>query len=166
MVLVATINIAAAVYYFSLQNKLEATRLPSRLIEGERFPVFSGIDLEGGKWESRDAPCRVIRITDDNCPHCKRDAPSYESIVAAAQKSACEIIEISPRSGGMAYNPRADVVQLRFLSTNIGAVLYPFVTPQTIILNKDWSVVMTRRGAFDETSLSRAVAMLDMFRGG
>jgi hypothetical protein len=63
----------------------------------------------------------------------------------------------------MAYDPRPGVVQLKYVDADIGSALFPFVTPQTIILDADWSVRMTRRGVFDESSLASSIALLGTF---
>jgi hypothetical protein len=158
------VNIAGAVFYFVQQRQMRQATPEPMLSDGSKFPAFSGIDLQGAKWTAGDAPCRVIRIADDRCTFCKRDKPSYEKFVNAARRASCEIIEIAPMANGMAYDPRPGIVQLKFVDADVGAVLFPFVTPQTIILGKDWSVKMNRRGIFTEESLANSVVLLDTFK--
>jgi len=160
LVSLMAINIAGTAYYFVLKRQTNRAKPQPALAEEHRFPAFSGIDVLGAKWEARDAPCRVIRIADDQCSYCKKDKPSYTRLVDAARRASCEIIEISPRAGGMAHDPRPGIVQLKFVDADIGSVLFPFVTPQTVILDGNWSVKMTKRGMFNEQSLESGMAIL------
>jgi hypothetical protein len=135
------------------------------LAVGKEFPLFSGVDIQGDKWAPRDAPCRLIRIADDRCAYCKKDQPSYDKVLDAARHAACEIIEMAPQAGGMAYDPRPGVVQLKFIDVDVGSVLFPFVTPQTVILDRNWSVRMTKRGIFNDQSLASSLALLETLSG-
>lgn len=158
-----TLNIAGAAYYFVLQSQIRGAQPKPSMVAGSIFPEFSGTDVMGSKWTAGAAPCRVIRITDDRCPYCEKDKPSYEKLVEAARNTSCEVIELAPQAGGMAHDPRPGVVQLKYVDADVGSVLYPFATPQTIILDRDWSVRMTRRGMFDEQSLASTLALLETF---
>ena len=133
---------------------------------GAGVPAFSGVDVGGAKWESKGAPCRVIRITDDHCAFCKKDKPSYAKLVEAARRSSCEVIEVAPRAGSMAYDPRPGIVQLKFVDADLGSVVGSFVTPQTVIVDKDWKLLANRRGIFDEKSLNSTVALLESVAAG
>ena len=156
-----TANVAGAACYIVLQKQLLRSRRPQpSLAVGEQFPAFSGVDVRGARWESKNPPCRVIRIADDSCAYCKKDKPSYEKFVDAARRASCEVVEMSPRAGGMADNPRPGIVQLKYVDADVGAPLFPFVTPQTIILDRDWSVKWTRRGIFDDKSLAASISLL------
>lgn len=155
------INIAGTACFFVLQAKMRQAKPRPALAEGAKFPNFSGIDVRGASWQPRAAaPCRVIRIAEDHCAYCRKDQPSYEKLVDAARHAACEVIEVAPAAGGMADNPRPGIVQLKFVDGDIGSVLFPFVTPQTIILDRDWTVRMTRRGIFDDQSLASSMALV------
>jgi hypothetical protein len=154
------LNIAGTAWYVMLQHEIRSAKPTASLAEGSKFQLLSGIDVQGAAWKSHDASCRVIRVTDDYCAFCKKDAPSYDKIVDAARRSSCEIIEISPLAQTMAANPRSGITQLQFVSGDIGTLLYPFVTPQTIVVDKDWYVKMTKRGGFDEQSLSDALSLI------
>lgn len=165
LVSLMAVNIAGTAYYFALQGQFRQAKVSAKaaLADGSKFPAFSGIDLRGARWEAGDAPCRVIRIADDHCAYCKKDKPSYEKLVDAARHASCEIVEMAPRGNGMAYDPRPGIVQLKFVDVDVGAVLFPFATPQTIILDRDWSVKMTKRGIFNEQSLASSIALLNTF---
>jgi hypothetical protein len=158
-----TLNIAGTAYYFVLQQQIRQVQPKPSMVVGDHFPPLSGTDVQGVKWWAGNAPCRVVRIADDRCPYCEKDKPSYEKLVDAAQRTSCEVIEIAPQAGGMAYDPRPGVVQLKYVDADVGSALYPFATPQTIILDRDWSVRMTRRGMFDEQSLASTLALLETF---
>jgi thiol-disulfide isomerase/thioredoxin len=156
-------NVGAAASHFVLNNKIQNAKPEAQLTEHNRLPFKSGVDVRGVKWEARDTPCRIVRIADDHCPYCKKDKPSYEKLVDAARRASCEIIEIAPQANGMAYDPRPDIVQLKFVDADIGEMLWPFATSQTIILDRDWSVKMTHRGTFDDRSLTDSLALLGSF---
>jgi hypothetical protein len=138
-------------------------RQQQAIVIGSKFPMFSGVDIEGVTWVPRDSACRLIRITDDNCAYCNRDRSAYESLVRAATSASCEIIEIAPRAGGISGSPHLGVIQLKFTDTNLGAVLYPFVTPQTLLLDENWTVRMNRRGITDESTLETARQLFEAF---
>jgi hypothetical protein len=154
------LNIAGVATYFLLKEEIRQAKPRPTLRRGDSFPRFSGIDLQGLEWISRDAPCRVIRISDDNCSYCRQDKAFYDAILGAAAEASCEAIEIAPTAGGMAEDLRPGVVQLRFVDTDVGAVLFPFVTPQTIVLDQGWTVRKTIRGALDENSRADTIALL------
>lgn len=159
-----TINVAGTISFIVLKGLVREARPQSSLTDGDTFPRLFGVDVNGNAWEPSDVPCRLVRITDDQCSYCKRDKPSYEKVLDAARQASCEIIEVAPKAGGMAYDPRPGIVQLKFVGGDIGSALYPFVTPQTIILDRDWTVKMTKRGVFDEDSLSDGLKLLSTLK--
>jgi hypothetical protein len=155
---------AGGIYYFTLKQQLHAAERRPALTVGGKFPAFSGVDVLGMKWEpGKDARCRVIRITEDSCPYCGKDKPEYAKILAAARRASCEVIEIAPRGNGMAYEPRSGVVQIKFVDTDVGGVLHPFITPQTVIVDGDWTVKANRRGIYDRRAVARSLAVLDAY---
>lgn len=154
------VNIAGIAYYFNLNSQRLKVRPEPTLGEGDRMSALAGVDLQGRNWNAPDAPCHIIRITDDRCEYCAKDAPSYETIVEAARRAACGVVEISPHADGMAVDERQGVIQLKFVDGDIGGFLFPFVTPQTLVVDRSWSVRMTRRGAFDDPSLARMLTLL------
>jgi hypothetical protein len=121
-------------------------------------PIFDGTDLVGNDWHPSDAPCRVLRITADNCEFCVKDGPSYASLIEVARKARCEIVEVSPRAGDMAEIQRLGIVQLKYISQDLGRNL---ATPQTIILDRDFSVRWSRLGAFSDKTLREAKSVLE-----
>ena len=159
-------NIAGVSYYVAVEKRIAGIRRPAVTEVGGTFPAFSGIDLHGARCNSQDPPCRVIRITDDNCSFCKRDQASYQKLVSAAHRASCEIVEMSPKAGRMADAPGRGIIQLQYVDTDIGSVLAPFATPHTVLLDREWSLAWGRRGALDEGSVADALAALNMMSNG
>jgi hypothetical protein len=130
-----------------------------RFMHRHNVVKFEGIDLAGNKWRPRDdAPCRIIRITSDNCIYCSKDEPSYSALISTARASHCEIIEVSPRSGEMADRPRAGVVQLKYISSDLGRGLF---TPDTIILDQAFSEVWSQRGVLTPKGVHEAISVVE-----
>lgn len=129
-------------------------------MQGQQFPVLSGVALDGATWHARDAPCYVIRITSDACPFCQADKPAYSEFLGAARDAGCDIVEVAPRAGQMAAVPREAVVQLKFVDMEFGDTLSPFATPQTIVLSADRIMLWSRPGTFDDRSLADGIAVL------
>lgn len=121
------------------------------------IPRFHGTDLVGNDWHPSAAPCRVLRLTADSCEFCVKDRPSYESLVEVARRASCEIVEVSPRVGEMAEVPRPGIVQLKYISQDLAR---PWFTPETIILDRDFSVKWSRLGVLSGKSLRDAKAVL------
>lgn len=157
------LNVASVLTHFYLKDRLLNSSQQQAIAIGSKFPMFSGVDINGVAWVPRNSTCRLMRITDDNCPYCNRDRSAYESLVRAATSASCEIIEIAPRAGGISGSPHLGVTQLKFTDTNLGAVLYPFITPQTLLLDESWTVRMNRRGITDESTLETARQLFEAF---
>jgi hypothetical protein len=160
LVAATVVNVAGVAALFILNGELKKAQPRPTAKIGDAFPRFSGVDLHGARWASADPPCRIVRMTDDNCPYCRQDAPSYASLLKAAAAASCEVIELAPQAGTMKYDPRPGVVQLKYIDADMSAVMFPFVTPQTVVLDRDWSLRMSRRGAFDDKSLATTMALL------
>lgn len=163
LIALMAVNAFGTAYYLYLKRQRIEVREPVASAIGAKFPPFSGIDVEGRFWQSRDSACRVIRVTDDDCSFCKKDMPAYGDLIMVALGASCEIIEISPMAGQMTANPRDGVVQLEFVDTDLGSTLYPFVTPQTVILDGQWHIKWTKRGMLDRDSLAKGLAVLESF---
>lgn len=160
------INIGGGALHFLLKKQVAKAQAPAPIELESTFPAFSGVDVEGVAWHAKGGPCRVIRITDDNCAFCKKDKPSYARFVEAARHASCEVIEIAPMAGKMAADPRSGVVQLRYIDADIGVATAPFATPQTVIVDGNWKLKWNRRGIFDEKSLVASLAVLDSLGAG
>ncbi len=156
-------NIAGSAYYFIVKRQLAKTKAPMVANIGSEFPRFSGVTLKGEQWSSRDLHCLIIRVTNDSCAFCKRDKLLYATLLDASRKSSCEVIEMSPKAGEMVEDSRLGVVQLKFVNTDLGSVLFPFATPQTVILDSSWSIKWNRRGYIDMKALQQSLAVLREF---
>lgn len=152
------INIASAASYFAMVRQAEKMRVPQVPVEGNALTISSGVDVQGRRWKSRDAPCRVVRITDDDCPYCQQDAPKYSALINVARAAGCEVLEVAPKAGQMAENLRDGVVQLKYIDADLGPHMFPFVTPQTLIVDRSWVVRWSQRGILDDGSLAASAA--------
>jgi hypothetical protein len=153
-------NFALATGFFVQRRHLDHVREYSPLKGADRVPPVSGIDVNGALWQSKAAKCHVLRVTDDGCTFCRRDLPNYQRLIAVARDMSCEIIEIAPQAGRLGRDPRPGIVQMKYVTAALGPAVYPFVTPETVVLDKDWSVRYIRRGMFDEETLDDAIEVL------
>jgi hypothetical protein len=154
------INIIGVAIYIGLRFHISDIRPKPALTVGTSFPAFTGIDVDGDYWVPSAARCRLIRVTDDDCSFCESDQPAYQSLVNAAAAESCEIIEIGPRATGIGRKPAHGVTQLKMVNADIGSVLFPFATPQTIIVDENWVVRLTRRGTLDKRSIRNGLKVL------
>lgn len=154
------INAFGAAYYFVLRAQARQVRKPPVHDIETSIPSFSGVDLRGAKWDPGDAPCRVIRVTDDDCAFCKKDRSSYAALLDVARRASCEVVEFAPKSGQLKPDSRPGVIQLKFVDADVGYFLFPFGTPHTLILDGKWALKWSRRGIFDAESLAEATALL------
>lgn len=159
------VNLSAGAYHVHLQRATAGVKRGVPFVAGEAIPRFSGVDISGNKWSPAYAPCRVIRLTEDDCVYCKKDRPSYSALIEAALRFSCEVIELSPKAGGMTADPRKGVVQLKFVDSDVGSAMFPFLTPTTLVVDGNWVLKWGRRGMFDEVSLAEGIAALDALGG-
>jgi hypothetical protein len=61
-------------------------------------------------------------------------------------------------------NEDSNVVQLQFVDMNLGRVIYPFLTPQTILLDRNGRVKWQRQGSLDERSLEQGLQAIGGLR--
>lgn len=155
-----TINVIGVVGLHYLNAELRAARARLAPDPNKGFPRFEGVDMEGNWWVPSGGSCLVVRMTDDACAYCKKDAPAYESVLSAASSASCEVVEIAPNAGAVGYSPHAGIVQLKYVDSDLSQVMFPFVTPQTVILDRNWSIRLVRRGTFDRKSLATAVDVI------
>jgi hypothetical protein len=141
--------------YAILNDKLQVYYI------GTQFPEIAGIDLDGEMRKVTKADCYVIRITSDFCAHCRADQPAYEEITNASRAAACQIVEVAPLAGDMASRPRDAVTQLKYVDMPLAKALYPYVTPQTIVLDADRKVKWKRVGKLTKETLASAIAVLE-----
>lgn len=157
LALATVVNVILLGGYLSLRNAADVYN------PRYAFPEIVGIRLDGTRMPARSAQCYVIRITADACPYCKKDQPNYSQIVRTARDVGCHVVAVAPRAGGMAPIPDQQDGQLKFVPMNLGEVLSPFLTPQTIVLDEARRVVFQRQGAFDDPALREALAVIRRF---
>jgi thiol-disulfide isomerase/thioredoxin len=126
----------------------------------QQFPAIAGIGVDGSTRQGRDSRCYVIRITADNCPYCKLDYPAYTRFARAADQAGCDLVAVAPRAGQMSATAGEEDRQLTFVAMDLGEALYPFLTPQTIVLDAARKVRWHRQGTFDEPALQDGIAVL------
>jgi hypothetical protein len=156
---VSIFNILLLGSYFLLTHELRKGAI------GSSIRPVSGVLLNGEPWSSAPAKCHIVRFTEDKCPYCEKDAISYGQFLDAARRNECEILELAPRAGELQPYTRRGVRQLKYVTQDLGPVLFPLVTPQTVILDESWTVLWMRRGIFGDRSLSEAIAVLDSIHG-
>ena len=156
-------NVVLAGAYFLQKQHFGHLQQYSQAPGSDRMPPVSGIDINAAPWKSADTKCHLVRITEDTCAFCRRDRLNYERLSQAALQSNCEVIEIAPRAGKLGPNARPGVVQMKFVAVDLGPAVYPFVTPQTVVLDRNWAVSYIRRGMFDEKALGDAVEVVRGF---
>ena len=157
LALVTIVNVILLGGYLSLRNAADVYN------PRYTFPEIVGIRLDGTRMPPRSAACYVIRITADACPYCKKDQSNYSEIVRAAKNVGCHVVAVAPRAGGMAAVRDQQDGQLKFVSLNLGGMLSPFLTPQTIVLDGARRVAWQRQGAFDERALAEGLAVIMSF---
>lgn len=127
---------------------------------GKVSRIASGVKVDGSRWHATPASCRIIRVTSDDCPFCRSDETAYAALRRAARQVRCEVVEIAPRAGDMKENARDGVVQLKYIDADMGASIFPLITPMTFILDGNWEVKWMRRGAFSESALEDGIRAL------
>jgi hypothetical protein len=131
---------------------------------GQLLPIPSGIDLGGGYVESRPATCYLIRITADDCPYCRRDAPYYTALASYAHERGCFVVAMAPRAGAMKAT-RGIAVQLKYVSMQLSEAIDVSVTPQTVLLDHTGRVLWQRRGAMSDADREHARSLLAQVPG-
>ena len=82
------------------------------------------------------------------------------AISAYAQPGDRTAIEVAPRTGDMAANQRPDIVQLKFITKDLGRRL---ATPDTINLDRQFSEVWSQRGVLSRSDLRHASRFISAF---
>jgi hypothetical protein len=124
------------------------------------FPALAGIGIDDARREGRQASCHVIRITADNCRYCAFDQTRYARFAEVAERTGCDVVSVAPFAGAMARKAGEERQQLKFVSMELGEVIYPFATPQTIVLDASRRVRWHRYGMFDDASLEEGLTLV------
>jgi hypothetical protein len=159
LILLATVNVGLLVAYGFLSSRASVYH------RGGYFPAVSGIALDGGRFVAAPSPCYVLRLTADDCLYCQRDQPRYSQVVRAAHGIGCQVVAVAPQAGQMAPAPGGGAHQLKFVEMELGDSLYPYLTPQTILLDGNRRVVWQHQGALNDRALTAGVAAIDGIRG-
>lgn len=111
------------------------------------------------------APCYLIRVSADGCPYCRLDQPQYTELARRVQDIRGKTILVAPKTGQIEW-PEGDgkTMQLQYVDMKLGRALYPFLTPQTILLGRDGSIIWAQEGSMSDQALSAAVSALGRIR--
>jgi hypothetical protein len=131
---------------------------------GEKFPALSGYLLNQRFWVAPSVPCQLLRVTSDGCPYSVLDQRQYWALLQRAREAGCLTVVVAPRNGDVELNEDSNVVQLQFVDMNLGRVIYPFLTPQTILLDRNGRVKWQRQGSLDERSLEQGLQAIGGLR--
>lgn len=125
------------------------------------FPVPSGYLMDKNYMAADGEPCYLIRVSADGCPYCRLDQHQYTQLVQQAQKVRCRTILLAPKTGEVKWNGNSgSIMQLQYVDMKLGRVLNPYMTPQTILLDKNGSIVWDQEGSMDDGALSAATRAL------
>lgn len=140
------INALELAFVFKLHSdaRLYDTDLP--------FPLPSGY-LVDMKFTDSEAPCYLVRLSSDSCPYCLSDQELYKDLSQRARQFSCRTILLAPKMG-----------QMKSSDMKFGRALNPFITPQTILLDRKGGILWDREGAMDKRALSNALRSLEKAR--
>lgn len=128
---------------------------------GDSFPLPSGYLLDQAYMPADTAPCYLIRVSADGCPYCRLDQPQYTRIMRQAQKVHCQAILLAPKTGEIKSNGNTGgVMQLQYVDMNFGRALVPFVTPETILLNRKGRIIWDQVGSVNGAAINAALSAL------
>jgi hypothetical protein len=152
------INALELAFVFKLHSdaRLYDTDLP--------FPLPSGY-LVDMKFTDSEAPCYLVRLSSDSCPYCLSDQELYKDLSQRARQFSCRTILLAPKMGQMkSSDASSGIVPLQFVDMKFGRALNPFITPQTILLDRKGGILWDREGAMDKRALSNALRSLEKAR--
>jgi hypothetical protein len=175
IIMLVVVNAFEVVFFFAVHRGAELYRagdqfpLPSGYLlnkrsAGEQFPLPSVFRSNNRYRPSAAAPCYLIRIYANGCAYCRRDQSQYARVVQQAQEVGCETIAMAPVARAAESYSDSRVVQLQYIDMKLGRALNPFMTPETILLDRAGRVVWSREGAMDNPSLAQAIHALDKLR--
>jgi hypothetical protein len=130
-----------------------------------RFPLPHGYLLDKSYFSEDAAPCFLIRVSADACPYCRLDRDSYTQLVQQARKKGCKPLILTAQTGQQKLSLNSgEALQLQYVDMKLGRALYPFMTPQTILLDAGGRVIWDWEGAMDDAALSHALQALSKLR--
>ena len=159
------VTIGAGVFTAALLVTLFVLRGIAGIYElGQPFPQIFGYSIDMRYVPPAEAPCHLIRITDDDCPYCREDQIEYGRLVAEAQHAGCRLTTIGPKTGDVALQPGTGGLQLQYIDMRLGRALDPWSTPQAILLDASRHVVWHRQGPITERQAERAMRKIAALR--
>jgi ribosomal protein S27E len=123
----------------------------------ETLPVPSGYRGDGSVIALSRPLCYVIRLSADGCLYCKKDQVQYDRITAEARRNKCASIIMAPKVGEMSVKTLSYGEQLQYVDMPFGKALYPFITPETLVLSSRGKMLWNYEGAMDNRALSHAL---------
>lgn len=153
------INALEMAVYFAIRSR--AAPYPSAV----SFPVPTGYLWDNSFMAADVAPCYLLRVSADACLYCRLDQPQYTQLVHRAQEAQCKTILVAPKTGQIRWSEDPGrTMQLQYVDMKLGRALYPFSTPQTILLSGGGEILWVREGSMDEQALSTALRALGRIR--
>lgn len=129
-----------------------------------KFPALAGYLSNNQRYVPALAPCVLVRLSSDSCQYSRLDQPYYLRLVEQARRAGCESVILSPKSGQLNFQGDGlGTLHLRFVDYRLGQMLIPFVTPQTILLDRDGRILWYREGTMDPKALARALRELGRY---
>jgi hypothetical protein len=129
------------------------------------FPVPSGYLWDRTFMVADSAPCYLIRVSADACPYCRLDQRQFTELAHRAQDVQCKTILVAPKTGQIKWRAgEGRTMQLQYVDMKLGRTLYPFLTPQTILLSGEGRIIWAQEGSMDDQALSVALSALGRTR--
>jgi hypothetical protein len=132
---------------------------------GHYFPLPSGYQLNHRFTAAMPSGCSVIRLTADGCRYCRQDQTEYTRLLQEAEKIGCRTITVAPKYGQIKPDSGSNVpAQIQWVDMKLGRALNPFLTPQTILLDRVGRIMWKKEGSMDGRSLSGALRAMKILR--
>jgi len=120
-----------------------------------RFPMSASSLRDDPSLAREQGRCFLLRVSSDGCAFCRQDRVFYSELVKRAEVGGCRSMIVAPKAGQVKQAGVAPGTKLlQYVDMVFGNVLYPFRTPQTILLDKHGNVLWFREGALDNRSLA------------
>jgi hypothetical protein len=74
------------------------------------------------------------------------------------------MVVLAPRVGDITMDSGSGAPPLQYVELRMGTSLRPYVTPQTLLLGDDRTLVWQRRGALSEQDVESAIDVLETIR--
>jgi len=155
IVALIAINVIELGVSFKLRSDTRLYRL------ADQFPIPSGYLANGNFKQSEAHRCFVLRVSSDDCSFCKLDEAQYVQLVQQATAAGCETVLFTPKVEKQKSEVQdGDVMHFVYVDMDLGKTLIPFLTPETILLDRTRRVAWYQEGAMDDRGLSDALRAL------